>query len=540
VEPEIKAKEDSLTPPPRPERVLTLEQIKEWVDVYVARNDKFPSQHIGTIKNADGSDTQETWKGINALFRSASKGSPARGLQNSGYSSLADFIDKTYQRERKEKYDLTIEQIKNWVDAYREIHEKFPSHLSGTIKNADGSDTQESWAAIDQLFRKGSKGYPARGLQNSGYSSLADFIDKNYAREKKNDLTPTEIKNWADTYLETNEKFPSVSSGAIKNADGSDTQETWVGINALFVRASKGSPARGLQNCGYSSLADFVDKTYQRRRKEKFDLTIEQIKNWVDAYLETNEKFPSKLSGAIKNADGSDTRESWAAIEKLFREGSKGRPARGLQNSGYSSLADFIDKTYQRERKEKYDLTIEQIKNWVDAYLETNEKFPSVSSGAIKNADGSDTQETWKGIDALFRIASKGYPARGLQHSGSSSLTDFIDKNYGREKKNDLTLTEIKNWVDAYLETNKKFPSAYSGAIKNADGSDTQETWKGIDALFRIASKGYPARGLQNCDFSYLRDFLDKTYPDRRQAGSQQAPGPAADDLTTLLDLMEM
>jgi hypothetical protein len=119
-------------------------------------------------------------------------------------------------------------------------------------------------------------------------------------------------------------------------------------------------------------------------------------------------------------------------------------------------------------------------------------------------------------------------------------LSDFIDKNYAREKKNDLTLTEIKNWVDAYLETNKKFPSACSRAIKNADGSDTQETWSGIDALFKNASKGFPSRGLQTCGFSSLRDFLDKTYPDRRQAGSEQTPGTAADDLTTLLDLMEM
>jgi hypothetical protein len=185
-------------------------------------------------------------------------------------------------------------------------------------------------------------------------------------------------------------------------------------------------------------------------------------------------------------------------------------------------------------------LTLEQIKGWVDAYLETNEKFPSRYSGAIKNADGSDTQETWKGIDRLFRAASNGSPARGLQNSGYSSLTDFIDKNYGREKKNDLTLTEIKNWVGTYLEVNKKFPSNASGTIKNPDGTDTQETWKGIDALFRRSSKSCSARGLQNCGFSSLNDFLDKTYPDRRQAGSEQTPGTAADDLTTLLDLMEM
>jgi hypothetical protein len=236
------------------------------------------------------------------------------------------------------------------VDAYLETKEKFPSPRSGAIKNADGSDTQETWDGIDALLRSASNGYPARGLQNCGYSSLPDFIDKNYAREKKNDLTLTEIKNWVDAFLEINEKFPSVGSGTIKNADGSDTRETWVGINALFIIASKGYPARGLQNCGYSSLADFVDKTYQRERKEKLDLTIEQIKEWVDVYLETNEKFPSSLSGTIKNADGSDTQETWRGINSLFVGASKGRPARGLQNGGFSSLRDFLDKSYADRR----------------------------------------------------------------------------------------------------------------------------------------------------------------------------------------------
>ena len=93
--------------------------------------------------------------------------------------------------------------------------------------------------------------------------------------------------------------------------------------------------------------------------------------------------------------------------------------------------------------------------------------------------------------------------------------------------------------MDAYLEANKKFPSLNSGAIKNADGNDTQETWNGINQLLGRASKGFPARGLQTCGFSSLSDFLDKTYPDRRQGGSEQAPGTAADDLTTLLDLMD-
>jgi hypothetical protein len=172
---------------------LTLEQIKEWVEVYRSANEgAFPSQGSGNVLNADGSETGETWKIIHMLFVYSAKGAPARGLKGCGFTSLADFLDRTYPEERKpraqrvEKADLTLEQIKEWVEVYRSANEgAFPSSLSGKVLNADGSETGENWRAIDALFYSAAEGFPSRGLKGCGFTSLADFLDKTYPEERK-------------------------------------------------------------------------------------------------------------------------------------------------------------------------------------------------------------------------------------------------------------------------------------------------------------------------------------------------------------------
>ncbi len=363
------------------------------------------------------------------------------------------------------KSDLSVAQIREWVEVYRAANVgKFPSMYSGEILNADGSPTGENWAGLHALFRTAQKGRPARGLRGSGFESLADFLDKTYPDERKvrvriekQDLSIEQIKGWVDVYRAANDgKFPSRRSREVLNADGGATGETWVGLNALFIYAQKGFPARGLRSSGIESLPDFLDKTYPDEREvriEKADLSIEQIKGWVDVYRAANDgKFPSAYSGAVLNADGRETSETWNGLNSLFKTAQKGFPARGLQGLGFKSLADFVDKTYPDERKvriEKPDLSIEQIKGWIDVYRAANdEKFPSIDSGEILNADKSPTGESWVGLNALFRWAQKGFPARGLQHSGFTSLRDFLDKTYPTERAGERRAPTARPEVD--------------------------------------------------------------------------------------------
>ncbi len=274
---------------------------------------------------------------------------------------------------------------------------------------------------------------------------------------RRGDLSVAQIREWVEVYRAANDnKFPSCESGQVLNADGSQTAESWGGLDALFRRAQKGRPSRGLRDLGFESLSDFLDKTYPDERMvriEKQDLSIEQIKVWVEVYRAANgNKFPRQTSGEIFNTDGSDTGETWAGLHALFIYAQKGFPSRGLRSSGFESLPDFLDKSYPDEREvriEKPDLSIEQIKRWVDVHRAANDgKFPSRLSGEILNADKSPTGESWVGLNSLFRGAQKGFPARGLQHSGFTSLRDFLDKTYPTERAGERRAPTARPEVD--------------------------------------------------------------------------------------------
>jgi hypothetical protein len=250
---------------------------------------------------------------------------------------------------------LTVEQVCEWVDIYRAAHEgEFPTVKSGAIKDREGKDTGENWAAVNSLFWNAAKGCAARGLQHCGFGSLAEFLDKTYPteRELKAALSLSQIKEWVDAYREEHRgRFPARSSGTIKDCKGEDTGENWAAVNSLFWNAAKGFAARGLQHCGFRSLAEFLDKTYPAERELKAALSLLQIKEWVDAYRAAHEgEFPTMHSGAIKDREGKDAGENWRAVNSLFGNSAKGFPARGLQNCGFRSLAEFLDKTYPHER----------------------------------------------------------------------------------------------------------------------------------------------------------------------------------------------
>lgn len=164
-------------------------------------------------------------------------------------------------------------------------------------------------------------------------------------------------------------------------------------------------------------------------------------------------------------------------------------------------------------------LSVEQIREWVDAHRDAHGgKFPSVESGKIFNADGSDTGETWMALNQLFVRSVHGYPARGLSGLGYTSLRDFLDRNYPAARDNHLSIERLMEWVNAYrLSHDGRFPTSHSGAVFNPDGSEAGESWRGIDALFRTGMQGSPARGLRGCGYWSLAEFLDKMFPNERQ-----------------------
>ena len=334
-----------------------------------------------------------------------------------------------------------------------------------------------------------------------------------------------QIREWIEVYRRQNDgRFPGAHSGPIRDAEGKETGETWRAMESLFTRAARGAFARGLKGCGYTSLANFIDKSFPAEREprlEKPDLTIDGIRSWVEAYRARNSGLlPSVRSGRIIDAEGKDTGETWVRVEYLFRSAAKGYPSRGLLGCGFSSLPDFLNKTYPAERQPKPDLTLEELRSWVDAHRrEHYGRFPTADSGAILDEHGSDTGETWRGLESLFRAVGKGSPARGLSRYGFSSTKQFLDAAYPTERRGPLTLERIKGWVDAFRrEHGGRFPSELSGEILDENGDRTGEQWGSISSLLRTAAKGYAARGLEGCSFGSLRRFLDAMYPALRRS----------------------
>ena len=345
----------------------TVEQVKQCIEVYKEKVGKFPSCHSGDIEEIDA-----TWAKLNDYFRRGS-----RGLI--GYKSLSDFLEKEYG---KVEINYTIEQVKEWVDEYKEKNGKFPTQGSGDI---EGGET--SWSKIANYFRIGSRGL-------IGYKSLLDFLERGCGKTSVS-YTIEQIKEWVDEYKEKNGKFPHAGSGDIEGIDIS-----WANINGYFKIGSRGL-------CGYESLPDFLKKEYE----SKVNITTEQIKQYIENYKEKNNgKYPVASSGNIEG-----TNFSWSNFYQYFSRGSKGL-------IGYGSFLNFLEKEYGYVQKTNY--TVEQIKKLVEDYRKkNNNKFPSRHSGDIGGIDIN-----WSKIDNYFRRKQRGL-------IDYKSLPDFLEKECGKPKK---------------------------------------------------------------------------------------------------------
>lgn len=205
----------------RQKTIYTIQQVKSWVEEYYNRTGKYPSEHSGNIPGTD-----IAWCNISGYFRRQSKGL-------AGYESLLDFLNKEFEH----KIDYTIEQIKGWVEIYKNRTGKYPGGHSGDIC---GFDT--TWKKVDDYFRVGSRGL-------IGYDSLSDFICKEFDRQIIH--TIEQAKSWIETYYNRTGKYPSKASGNILGVD-----ITWRNIDGYFRHKSKGL-------VGYKSLSDFIKKEFK-------------------------------------------------------------------------------------------------------------------------------------------------------------------------------------------------------------------------------------------------------------------------------------
>jgi hypothetical protein len=420
--------------------LLSIDEILEWADSHYTRMGTWPTNSSGEIPEAPG----ETWAVVSGSLQ---KGQ--RGLK--GGITLSQLLFEERGVHDPMHALLTEGQILEWADDHYERTGRWPTRSSGKLVGCP----EERWNAIDQALKGG-----GRGL--SGGSSLSALLQKKRGRRNIRDLPTLSIDvimSWADTHFQQTGKWPNQFSGTI----GEVTGETWSSVNGALIRGTRGLPGGG-------SLAKLiVEERGVPLHNHETDLAVDQILKWADGHFARTGDWPKENSGAVEG-----TSENWNALSAALRNG-----VRGL--SGGSSLAKLLFEARGVRYKAKAPrLTEAKILNWADAHYEAEGKWPTLSSGKIRDAP----DENWANIDNCL---SKG--RRGL--SGETSLSKLLEKERDvRNPKNLPKLTEEKilGWADAHRKRTGNWPRVKSGDVRDAPG----ETWSGIRTALRMGNRGLP------------------------------------------------
>jgi hypothetical protein len=130
-----------------------------WAGACHRLTGKWPNRNSGPIPEAPG----ETWAFVDAALHNGS-----RGLK--GGSSLAKLLAaRRGIRNRMNLPKLRAQEIKVWIKAYKERHNRRPTHLSGPIPEAPG----ETFAGVHAALSRGYRGC-------AGGSSLFRFQEKHF------------------------------------------------------------------------------------------------------------------------------------------------------------------------------------------------------------------------------------------------------------------------------------------------------------------------------------------------------------------------
>jgi hypothetical protein len=267
---------------------------------------------------------------------------------------------------------LIVREILQWADAYRETTGRYPTQHSGRIPGT----IAETWSGINQALRRGRRGLPAIG-------SLPILLQKYRGRRSISALPPLsepQILAWCDEHHGLTGAWPTWKSGPVLGAK----HERWSAINTALDKGNRGLP-------GGSSVAQLL-MTHRgvRNRKRPVRLTEEKVLAWADQEHAETAKLPTLYSGPIRSAPG----ETWHAIDSAFRQG-----GRGLGPG--SSLAILLaDHRNVRNFWTRPAFTIPSILGWIDAYRAETGRWPTQTSGRVKQAPG----EHWRIIDTVARL----------------------------------------------------------------------------------------------------------------------------------------
>ncbi|HEY3243571.1 MAG TPA: hypothetical protein VGM03_09490 [Phycisphaerae bacterium] len=277
-------------------------------------------------------------------------------------------------------------------------------------------------------------------------------------RQRKPSLSIEQILRWADAHHRQTGRWPSESSGAVRDAPG----EKWVNLRVSLARGQRGLP-------GGSSLARLLaERRGVRNRMDLPALSEAKVLAWADDHLRRTRDWPHAGSGRVLGAPG----EVWSSVDASLKQGHRGLP-------GGTSLARLlVEKRGVANPQFQPPLTINKILAWADAHRQRTGRWPKRNSGAVSTARG----ETWMAVDHCLLRGSRGLP-------GGSSLARLLANRRGVPNPMDLprlTHERILAWADRHVRRTGRWPNLNSGAVSGAPG----ERWSAIHTSLQQGHRG--------------------------------------------------
>lgn len=289
---------------------------------------------------------------------------------------------------RRQRPPLTTEQILVWVDAHHERTGRWPIYASGPVVDAVG----ETWPGIDYALRAGSRGLPAG-------SSLARFLAEHRGVRNRMALPKLKISQilaWSDAHHARTGKWPSYLSGTVED-DGS---VTWASIDNALRIGGRGLP-------GGSTLARLLVEKRGARKQPYCKLTLRIIIKWAKQHRRKFGFWPNAHSGPVDGVPG----ESWSGINLALTTSLRGLPR------GFTLSSLLVKHCGRRQKAALPDLRLRDIEKWARAHRARTGSWPTVNSGAIREAP----DQTWMSINSTFRTGRRGLV-------GYQSLAHFLDQ----------------------------------------------------------------------------------------------------------------
>src|SRR5579859_1662496 len=166
------------------------------------------------------------------------------------------------KERRRNESRLTVGQILNWADRYREKHGTWPHTNAGPV---DG--TTETWKGVNFALYRG-----RRGLK--GKSSLTKLLRaKRGVIVRRDPLDEDTIVQWAQAHFQRTGRWPTCDGGTIPEAP----DEKWSAVNEALAEGRRGLP-------GGSSLSKLL-ADHGARRTCRTQLDPQSILAWADSYF---------------------------------------------------------------------------------------------------------------------------------------------------------------------------------------------------------------------------------------------------------------